>query len=69
MTNQYEDLHCYIIIGGELEFVHMNHFRDLSQVKSYGPYPTRDEAVAEWRRLSMSTVDNAHMKYMIMKAY
>ncbi len=69
MTVDYEDKHLYILIGGELEFVHMPHYRNLNEVKLYGQYNDRTEAVAKWRELAMSTIDNAHMKYQIVKVY
>lgn len=67
--NPYENKQLYAIVGGHLEFVHMKHFKDLNDVKCFGFFDNKTEATAAWKSLAMSTIDDAHMKYYIVKVY
>jgi hypothetical protein len=59
----------HLVIGGELEDVEHNQFRDLSKVDLVGAYPNYQEALAAWRSKAQSTVDNALMRYFIIHAH
>jgi hypothetical protein len=59
----------HLVIGGELEDVATNQFRDLSKVDLVGAYPNYAEALAAWRARAQSTVDNALMRYFIIHAH
>ena len=59
----------HLVIGGELEDVEHNQFRDLSKVDLVGAYASYQEALAAWRSKAQSTVDNALMRYFIIHAH
>jgi hypothetical protein len=59
----------HLVIGGELEDLSTNRFRDLSKVDLVGAYPNYAEAVKAWRAKAQSTVDNALMRYFIIHAH
>lgn len=59
----------HLVIGGELEDVEHNTFRDLSKVDLVGAYSSYQEAAAAWRNKAQSTVDNALMRYFIIHAH
>ena len=59
----------HLVIGGELEDVEHNTFRDLKKVDLVGAYPNYQEALAAWRSKAQSTVDNALMRYFIIHAH
>ncbi len=59
----------HLVIGGELEDVEHNTFRDLTKVDLVGAYPSYDLALAAWRAKAQSTVDNALMRYFIIHAH
>ena len=59
----------HLVIGGELEDVEHNTFRDLSKVDQVGAYASYEEALAAWRAKAQSTVDNALMRYFIIHAH
>lgn len=59
----------HLVIGGELEDVEHNTFRDLSKVDLVGAYASYEEALAAWRAKAQSTVDNALMRYFIIHAH
>ena len=50
-------------LGGPLEF------RDLSRLDFVGAYPDYASAHAAWKRKAQATVDNAHMRYVIVHAH
>lgn len=64
-----EEKHCWQVVSGELEYIHQNHYRDLSKVVSHGFFDVRDEATAKWKELSMANVDNAHYRARVIKVY
>lgn len=59
----------HLVIGGELEDLEHNTFRDLTKVDLVGAYASHAEAVAAWRTKAQSTVDNALMRYFIIHAH
>lgn len=59
----------HLVIGGELQDVEHNVFRDLTKVDLVGAYGTYQEALAAWRSKAQSTVDNALMRYFIIHAH
>ena len=59
----------HLVIGGELEDVEHNNFRDLSKVDLVGAYASYEEALIAWRAKAQSTVDNALMRYFIIHAH
>ena len=59
----------HLVIGGELEDVEHNQFRDLSKVDLVGAYASYQDALAAWRSKAQSTVDNALMRYFIIHAH
>jgi len=59
----------HLVIGGELENVETNRFRDLTKIDLVGAFGSYEEAVAAWRARAQSTVDNALMRYFIIHAH
>ncbi len=59
----------HLVIGGELEDVEHNTFRDLKKVDLVGAYGSYQEALTAWRSKAQSTVDNALMRYFIIHAH
>ena len=59
----------HLVIGGELEDLEHNTFRDLSKIDLVGAYASHAEAVSAWRRKAQETVDNALMRYFIIHAH
>jgi len=59
----------HLVIGGELEDLEHNRFRDLSKIDLVGAYASYAEALAAWRRKAQETVDNALMRYFIIHAH
>lgn len=59
----------HLVIGGELEDLEHNQFRDLSKIDLVGAYASHGEALAAWRRKAQATVDNALMRYFIIHAH
>ena len=59
----------HLVIGGELEDLEHNTFRDLTKIDLVGAFACLCEAVAAWRRKAQETVDNAHMRYFVIHAH
>ena len=59
----------HLVIGGELEGVGVNKFRDLIKVDFAGAYPSYAEAYKAWKAKAQATVDNALMRYFIIHAH
>lgn len=59
----------YIVIGGELENISEEHYKDPSQIKFVGFFDSHQAASKEWKAHSQKDVDNAHMRYRIIKIY
>jgi len=56
----------HLVLGGELNDLDRNTFKDLSQVEIVGLYPNYATAYAAWRAKAQLTVDNAQMRYFIV---
>ncbi len=57
----------YMVYGGEMQELHRREFKDLSQVEVVGLFKDYDEARKAWRGAAQRTVDNAHMRFFIVK--
>jgi Domain of unknown function (DUF4170) len=56
----------HLVIGGELESVGSNDFKDLDKLDIVGIYPNYATAYAAWKAKAQGTVDNAQMRYFIV---
>jgi Domain of unknown function (DUF4170) len=56
----------HLVLGGELNDLEHNTFKDLSQVEIVGLYPNYATAFTAWRAKAQQTVDNAQMRYFIV---
>ena len=56
----------HLVLGGELNDLEHNTFKDLSQVDIVGLYPNYATAYTAWRAKAQMTVDNAQMRYFIV---
>lgn len=59
----------HLVFGGELKDVNGTEFRDLSKIDFVGAYPNYAQAYAAWKAKAQATVDNAHMRYVIVHAH
>ena len=60
----------HLVFGGELKSLGgAPEFRDLSAIDFVGAYPDYASAHAAWKSKAQSTVDNAHMRYVIVHAH
>ena len=66
-ANPHQLLH--LVFGGELKTVGGTEFRDLSRIDFVGAYPDYASAHAAWKSRAQATVDNAHMRYVIVHAH
>ncbi len=56
----------HLVIGGELEDLESNTFKNLDEVEVVGLYPNYATAYTAWKAKAQQTVDNAHMRYFIV---
>ena len=56
----------HLVLGGELNNLEHNTFKDLSQVEIVGLFPNYATAYTAWRTKAQQTVDNAQMRYFIV---
>ena len=56
----------YLVLGGELISTDEIVFKDPSALDVVGVYPTLQEARQAWKSKAWSTVDNAHMRYLVV---
>ena len=56
----------HLVLGGELNDLSLNTFKDLSRVEIVGLFPNYASAYTAWRAKAQQTVDNAHMRYFIV---
>ena len=56
----------HLVLGGELNYLEHNTFKDLSQVEIVGLFPNYASAYVAWRAKAQQTVDNAQMRYFIV---
>ena len=59
----------HLVIGGELQKVDVNEFRDLTKLDYVGAYPSYAEAFTAWKAKAQATVDNALVRYFIIHAH
>ncbi|MBE7218778.1 MAG: DUF4170 domain-containing protein [Caulobacteraceae bacterium] len=60
----------HLVFGGELRSLGgPPEFRDLSKIDFVGAFPDYASAHAAWKAKAQSTVDNAHMRYVIVHAH
>jgi hypothetical protein len=59
----------HLVIGGELQKVDVNEFRDLTKLDYVGAYPNYAEAFTAWKAKAQATVDNALVRYFIIHAH
>ena len=59
----------HLVFGGELKEIGGSEFRDLSRIDFVGAYPNYAQACAAWKAKAQATVDNAHMRYVIVHAH
>lgn len=59
----------YIVIGGELEDISKEYYKDPSRVKFVGFFDCHQDAAKEWKAQSQKDVDNALMRHRIIKIY
>lgn len=56
----------HLVLGGELNDIAHNTFKDLSQVEIVGLYPNYASAYTAWKARAQQTVDNAQMRFFIV---
>jgi hypothetical protein len=56
----------HLVIGGELNGVSTNEFKDLDKVDIVGVFPNYASAYSAWKSKAQRTVDNAEMRYFIV---
>lgn len=56
----------HLVFGGELTGIGDLEFKDLNKLDIVGIYPNYASAYAAWRAKAQATVDNAHMRYVIV---
>ena len=56
----------HLVFGGELKKLGGVEFRDLDALDIVGVFPDYKSAEAAWRAKAQATVDNAHMRYVIV---
>lgn len=56
----------HLVFGGRVTDTRGHHFEDLDKLHTVGIYPNYREAYNAWRGVSQATVDDAHMKYVVV---
>jgi Domain of unknown function (DUF4170) len=56
----------HLVLGGELNDLENDTFKDLDKVDIVGVFPNYATAYAAWRAKAQSTVDNAQMRYFVV---
>ena len=57
----------YLVMGGLVRDPRGSELVDLQKIDLRGVYPSYDEAFMVWRGAAQETVDNAFVKYMIIR--
>jgi hypothetical protein len=57
----------FLVMGGEVADPRGAHFVDLGRLDVRGVFGTYEEAMKAWRAAAQETVDNAFVKYMIIR--
>ena len=66
MTDSVPQQLLHLVLGGELNDLSHNTFKDLSKVEIVGLYPNYASAYAAWKARAQQTVDNAQVRYFIV---
>jgi Domain of unknown function (DUF4170) len=66
MTDSAPQQLLHLVVGGELNDLEHNTFKDLSQVEIVGLFPNYATAYTAWRAKAQQTVDNAQVRYFIV---
>jgi Domain of unknown function (DUF4170) len=56
----------HLVFGGELKTLTGTEFRDANKLDVVGIYPNYADAFVAWKGAAQRTVDNAHMRYLIV---
>ena len=56
----------HLVFGGELTDLDAVTFRDLDKLNIVGIFPNYATAHAAWRAKAQASVDNAHMRYLVV---
>ena len=56
----------HLVFGGELKKLDGHEFRDSANLDIVGIFPNYASAQRAWKAKAQSTVDNAHMRYVIV---
>jgi Domain of unknown function (DUF4170) len=56
----------HLVFGGELKKLDGHEFRDSAKLDIVGIFPDYASAHRAWKAKAQSTVDNAHMRYVIV---
>lgn len=56
----------HLVFGGELKQLDGHDFRDASKLDIVGIFPDYASAHKAWKAKAQQTVDNAHMRYVIV---
>ena len=56
----------HLVFGGRVEDTRELEFTDLKALDIVGIFPTYKEAEDAWRSAAQRTVDDAHMKYVVV---
>jgi Domain of unknown function (DUF4170) len=56
----------HLVFGGELKKLDGQEFRDSARLDIVGIFPDYASAHRAWKAKAQSTVDNAHMRYVIV---
>lgn len=60
------DQKLHLVFGGRVKNPSGLEFEDLNTLDIVGIFPNYREAVAAWRAAAQRTVDDAHMKYVVV---
>jgi Domain of unknown function (DUF4170) len=66
MSDSAPQQRLHLVLGGELNDLANNTFKDLSKVEIVGLYPNYASAYSAWKARAQQTVDNAHMRFFIV---
>ncbi|MGP1395788.1 MAG: DUF4170 domain-containing protein [Inquilinaceae bacterium] len=56
----------HLVFGGELVSPDSMEFKDTASLDVVGIYPNYKEALTAWRGAASATVDDAHMRYVVV---
>ncbi len=59
----------YLVFGGEVIDTRAKDYKDPDNLDIRGIFPSYDAAVNEWRAASQQNVDNAFIKYVVVRLW